>query len=301
MNFTQLNYLIAVAKYRNFTLAAKELYVTQPAITHQIRELEKELNVKLFIRNPKKVELTPEGEIFLEDAKRAVSIIEQSKQKIWQSSFSEAKTLDIAYLASSHRSYLPYVVDKFHRANPSYSVNMIRCDAAGISNAVREQKYDIYCSVTEEMMMFPELSVKTIFADYFCLITQPSHPAVSDLSIDYRKLSSEPFVLFSPEGGAYMYHQIMQTCEHLGFSPRVVKTYGFMEEVLYAVASGIGITILPYRTRGYIDNDLSYTLLDAPNISVSCCVAWHTETRNPAVRLFLEALQETRQTHPEYF
>ena len=82
MDQKQLTYFIAVAKYRNFSRAAQDFYLTQPAISHQIKMLEKELDTELFVRNTKKVTLTDSGELFLEDAKSILDAMGQAKQKL---------------------------------------------------------------------------------------------------------------------------------------------------------------------------------------------------------------------------
>ena len=70
MNTEQLRYFVSVARYRNFTETAREFYVTQPAVTHQISALEREVGARLFLRTTRNVSLTRAGELFLEDAKR---------------------------------------------------------------------------------------------------------------------------------------------------------------------------------------------------------------------------------------
>ena len=80
MDFNQLSYFIAIARYGNFTAAAKAFFVSQPCISHQIQSLEKELGVRLFIRNTRSVELTAAGEIFLEDAKKMVDLMERAEK-----------------------------------------------------------------------------------------------------------------------------------------------------------------------------------------------------------------------------
>ena len=82
MDQKQLSYFIAVAKYRNFSRAAQDFYLTQPAISHQIKMLEKELDTELFVRNTRKVTLTDSGELFLEDAKIILDAMEHAKQKV---------------------------------------------------------------------------------------------------------------------------------------------------------------------------------------------------------------------------
>ena len=74
MNTFLLNCFLAVAHTLNFARAAKQMNISQPAITNQIKMLEKELNAKLFNRSTRRVELTPEGEVFLGDAKNIVAL-----------------------------------------------------------------------------------------------------------------------------------------------------------------------------------------------------------------------------------
>lgn len=81
MNTIQLNCFLAAASTLNFARAAEQMNVSQPAITHQIKTLETELNVKLFRRSTRLVELTPEGQAFVNDAKNIVAIEEQAKMR----------------------------------------------------------------------------------------------------------------------------------------------------------------------------------------------------------------------------
>lgn len=99
MDLTQLYYFLSVSKTRNFTATATEFFVSQPCISHQIKAFEQELEVELFIRNTRSVELTVAGEIFLQDAKSVIDIMEQSKNKLKQNK-GHSMSLNIAHLAS---------------------------------------------------------------------------------------------------------------------------------------------------------------------------------------------------------
>ena len=99
MDFNQLSYFIAIARNGNFTAAAKAFFVSQPCISHQIQSLEKELGVRLFIRNTRSVELTAAGEIFLEDAKKMVDLMERAKNRLLQND-GDSMRLSVAHLAS---------------------------------------------------------------------------------------------------------------------------------------------------------------------------------------------------------
>lgn len=84
MNTEQLRYFVSVARYRNFTETAREFYVTQPAVTHQISALEREVGARLFLRTTRNVSLTRAGELFLEDAKRILDQEERALGRLRQ-------------------------------------------------------------------------------------------------------------------------------------------------------------------------------------------------------------------------
>lgn len=300
MDMKQLEYFIAIAKHRNFTAAAQEFYISQPSISHQIKGLEAELGVELLGRSTRRVELTVAGEMFLEDAKRAVDLLENAKRKLQQNKDSLLR-LHIGYLASPTKNFLPNVLNVFHEQHPDVKVQLHRRDASQLFHDAKKGVHDIYCSLTEDMKQIPGLSLKSVQADYYCLVTQKNHPALQRIAIDYSKLASEPFVCMNPARAVTMHNQILEICRQLGFSPRIVETYDAYEDVLFAVESNIGISILPYRTREYMNNNLAYTLLDASQLSINVSLAWEKDANNPAVDLFLETFHRYMREHPDVF
>ena len=114
---------------------------------------------------------------------------------------------------------------------------------------------------------------RKIHEDHYCLICRSNHPCLQSLKIDYEKIATEPFLMFEPEKAAYMSRQITQLCKDLNFTPRVVNTYPSMEEVLFAVESGLGISILPGKTRDYFSASLTYVPLDSSNTACAMGVA----------------------------
>ena len=145
MDQKQLAYFIAVAKYRNFSRAAQDFYLTQPAISHQIKMLEKELDTELFVRNTKKVTLTDSGELFLEDAKSILDAMEQAKQKL-DLAKEQPSVLRISHLSAPTHQFLPEVVNQFHIRYPHIKIKLMRQDALQISETAARQDADIYYS-----------------------------------------------------------------------------------------------------------------------------------------------------------
>lgn len=301
MDQKQLAYFVSVAKYRNFSRAAQDFYLTQPAISHQIKMLEKELETELFVRNTKKVALTDSGELFLEDAKIILDAMDQAKQKLSLAK-EHPSVLRISHLSAPTHQFLPDVVNQFHIRYPACKIKLIRQDALQISESASRQDADIYFSMLPDLQQIASLDVKKIQSDSFCLVTRKDHPALQKMILDYDKLASEPFLVFHPEHAQYMNQRIMELCVQIGFHPRITEQFDLYENLLQAVEAGTGISILPYRSRSYMHaNNLAFTLLDGSNDTLDLAIAWEHEITNPTVPLFLEVFREYMQEHPEYF
>lgn len=292
MNTSQLKYFLSAAKHLSFSETAKEFYMTQPAISHQIVELEQELGTRLFVRNSRGVQLTKAGELFLEDAKRFLDMTEQSKERLQILNTSGDNHLSIGYLASPCKYFLPNVIHQFHQQYPQVEIELVRLDALGVISSIETDRYDIYFSLMEDLKHFKDYHVRKIHQDQYCLICRVDHPCLNNFKIDYNKIATEPFLMFDPDKSAYMAHQIHQVCRDLNFTPRIVQKYPSMEEVLFAVESGLGITILPHKVMEYFKTNLVYIPLDGSNTASSMSAAWRDDGSNPAVNWFMAELNQ---------
>lgn len=301
MDIKQLVYFVAVAKYRNFSRAAEEFYLSQPAISHQIKMLERELGTELFVRNTKKVALTDSGALFLEDAKSILASVEQAKKKLMLAQ-KQPSVLRICHLAAATHFFLPDVVNQFHIQYPNIKIRLIRQDAYMILESVSRRDADIYFSIMADLMKYTFLDVEKIQSDSFCLVTRKDHPALQQPTLNFNQLAKEPFLLFYPEHARYLNKRISELCTRLGFHPKITEQFDLYENLLQAVESGTGISILPYRSRNYMHADnLEFTLLEKSSDNLELAIAWEHEVTNPAVPLFLEVFQNYMKKYPEIF
>ena len=262
MDTKQLAYFVAAAKYRNFSRAADQFYLSQPAISHQIKMLERELNTELFRRNAKKVTLTESGTIFLEYAKTILECVEQAKRKLAMAQQQDI-VLRICHLAAATHIFLPDIVNEFHIQHPNIKIRLIRQDAYTLSESVANRDADIYFSMMSDLMKYPFLQIEKIQNDTLCLVTRKDHPALQKKPLDFKQLSEEPFLVFYPNHARYLNKQIAALCTRLKFHPKVTEPYNLYENLLQAIESGTGISILPYRSRYYVQShNLAFTLLD---------------------------------------
>lgn len=292
MNTEQLNYFIITAKHLNFSAAAKELYVTQPAISHQIAALEKELNAKLFTRTTRHIQLTRSGELFLEDAKRILDMEDLSRQRIQLANTAVDTTLRIAYLLEPCRSFLPRLLQQFHRQYPHVKLQLTRMVGKMLRESVETGQYDLYFSMEKDLNISP-LSYRRLFTDQYHLICSPNHPCTGTNKIDFDKLATETFFMMTPDAGPFITREAQQILRENKITHSQIEYLSTMEEILFLVESGVGVSILPGKSQHFYQSSLVYIPLEGPHTSISFGTCWHPENDNPAIQWLLELL-ETR-------
>ncbi len=292
MNHDQLYTFIIAAKHLNFSETARELYITQPAVSHQITTLENELGATLFNRNTRNISLTKSGELFLDDAKRILDMEEVAKDHLHLAEENPELTLRIAYLLAPCHAFLPSLIRKFRRQYPQADLEIHRMDAYDISAALAEKEYDLYFSLTRDLESQPEYSHRKIFNDTFCLICPDDHPCATTGRIDFDKLASEPLLTIAPDVGPYMAKQIQRICRSRNYFPHTVQVLDSMEEILFEVESGLGVTILPAINQTSYPSSLTYIPLDGIYTQLSISAAWLHTSENPAVTWFLKCMEQ---------
>ncbi|MCD7980888.1 MAG: LysR family transcriptional regulator [Clostridiales bacterium] len=292
MTYEQLEFFVITAKHLNFSEAAKELYITQPAISHQISALERELGTRLFTRSTRRVRLTKSGELFLEDTKRMLSMMESARERIHLADDSSELALRIAYLLTPCQSFLPAFIRQFHNRYPQVNIILTRMDAHDISDALPQEKYDLFFSVSRDFDTQNEYASRTLFTDPLCLICADGHPCATASRIDFDKIASETFFLLDPGIGPFMTKQALQVCRAHNFQPHAIKYLNSMDEILFSAESGLGVTILPSKNQAFYPSSLVYLPLDGPHAQITVGVAWLQSSENPAVSWFLQLLDE---------
>lgn len=301
MTTEQLNLFLIAAKHLNFSATAKELYLTQPAVSHQIATLEKELGTRLFQRSTRKIRLTHSGELFLEDAKRILDLEDAAKERIRLSDGSDELTLSICYLLGPCHVFLPKICVKMREQYPQVRLKLVRMDSSNLDASMNKKSFDIYFTGSKDLLKHPEYAKKEIQDDVLCLVIPVNHPASSRTKIDYTKLSSEQFFMMGPENALAMHQQIVQVCYSIGFIPQRVSYFPSMEEVLFQVESGLGVSILPMRSLRNSTDAVVYIPLPGNLSKMKLGVSWLMNSDNAAINWMLEILEQSMKSNPEWF
>lgn len=301
MNTEQLRYFLSVADHCNFTEAAREHYVTQPAITHQISALERELGVKLFLRTTRSVKLTAAGELFLEDANIMLEQQERAISRLRQLETTGDRKLTIGYLSSATRHFLPELIRAYRQQYPQVQLELMCNVASGLQMGGEQCTYDILFSVLSDMDGWEGYMHQKLSSDHYCMVCPRQHPCLEHSALDVGSLSKETFVCLAKSAAGYMYKQFYQICRAMNFTPISVVEYPTMEEVLFSVETGQGIAFLPYHIHNYIQSDLVYIPLNGAVPSIDLGVAWRHPSDNPAVEWFMDMVRRKLIQDPGFF
>ncbi len=238
----QLRYFSAVAQRLNFTRAAEDLVIAQPALSQAIRQLERELGVMLFERNSRGVRLTAPGEVLLRGAARTLHELEVAVDEV--RSFAGQVTGRVRLGAwQSMEVRLPDLLAAFRREYPAVDVAVNELVSDVMLEAIRAGTLDAALVVHREHVAMSGLASEPFITEPYDLAVAETHALAHRKAVRLDELAEEPFVMHRP--GSAVRDQILRACAEAGIRPRIALETGEMSAARAFVAAGLGITILP--------------------------------------------------------
>ncbi len=240
MNFNQLRIFYSVAKNSSVTLAAKELFLTQPAVSIQIHLLEEDHSVKLFDRSGKGITITEEGRLLLSYAERIFNLSDEMEEALRQMKSLDKGRLKIGSSRTIGSYYLPQLFEIFKLKYPHIEIQM------DISNSSR---------VIEEILSFQNdigfigidyfhknLVLKPFIKERLVLITPPDHELTHKKVISFKDLNGQKIIM--REKGSGTMELIKQELTKNKVSVETVMELGSNEAIKRTVEAGLGVSII---------------------------------------------------------
>jgi len=295
MNLNQLRYFVTVAETESFTKAAVAHYISQTAITQQIRSLEEGVGAKLVNRDSRPISLTPAGRVFLKEARE---ILERMDTALWRTR--EASTglegsLRIGYTKGYEHSDLSMHLRSFHREYPNVLLSCYRCDTDMLAAGLINGEYDIIFTWDSTNIRQEENLELRLFENVPLRVAlYANHPLARRKELSRRDLRQENILFMSPSGtgdsfGDAYYIQLYQQA---GYQPKILLRSSDMESILMMVAAEEGISIVPEYTHPWdvgMDNVIFVPLVGEGETE-EILVAWRKNDDNPALEHFVEKL-----------
>lgn len=295
VDLRHLRYFVAVAEEGHVTRAAERLGIQQPPLSQQIKALEAELEVQLFRRKPRGVELTEAGESLLADARRILGEVEGALTKARRTARGEQGRVAVGFTASApFHPFVTRVIRDFRAAHPLVAITLEESGTAELVAGLRSERLDV-------------AFVRSAVADaegiaFYDLLEEPmvaALPARHRLASGAHKrlalaaLAGESFVLYRRAAGPGLYDAIVGACQAAGFTPRVEQEAPRITATLNLVAAGLGVTLVPQSLSGLQAEAIAYRpLTGRPRLVAPLRLACRTVDHAAAARRFVTLVRK---------
>ena len=241
LDYKQLLAFVNVVEGGSFTHAAKALFMTQPAISWQIKSLEQELELQLLERKERQVTLTEAGRLFYTHARRIVRQYEQAIDEMEQFKSLEKGRLLIGASTIPGEYILPALIGGFKSNFPGAHIAMQIADTGAIAEMLLND--EIHLGITGAKVKEPKLAWKPFMKDELVLIAAPGHPLAQNKLITLKELKEQEFIVREKTSGTWMV--IRDQLKENGFSSdelQVLMEIGSTRAVITAVEAGLGLS-----------------------------------------------------------
>ncbi|MDD5383588.1 MAG: HTH-type transcriptional regulator CysB [Gallionella sp.] len=243
MNLQQLRYINEIVR-RGLKIsdAADALYTSQPNISKQIKQLEQELGIDIFVRNGKRVvAITEPGQAILDIARRMLHDAENLRQVGQEFHTQDSGHLTIATTHTQARYILPPVVKQFIRRYPKVKLGLHQGNPTQIAEQVLNGEADIAIA-TESLSLYDDLVTLPCYEWHHCVVVPPKHPLLDEKKLTLAKIAQYPIITydfaFSGRG------KINEAFEKAGIEPNIALTAIDADVIKTYVELGLGIGIL---------------------------------------------------------
>lgn len=281
-----LRYFLAVAEDLHFRKAAERLYISQPGLSRQIKQMEDDLGIQLFERHNRKVKLTHVGEYLKFEITKNLKNLSQiiNHAKLLQNG--KVGSLTIGYVGSAIEKIIPELLLKFEERSPNIIFVLKEMDNQKQVENLLTQNIDIGFVRLDRVPI--GLSIRPILIETFCLVLPKDHPIDSSNFKSLSQFKDEFFILFDPEFSPAYYEKVMRIFDDNGFTPKVSHSTIHANSIFKLIENNFGLSIVPKSLQmPYYENVKFIELLDIPQ-RTTLSVVWYRNNTNPSLDDFLK-------------
>lgn len=291
MELRHLRYFVMLADELHFGRAAGRLHIAQPALSAQIRQLEDEIQVRLFHRTKRHVELTEAGAAFLPEARRILTDTERAVYAARRASRGEIGRLSVGFMPWVDFTSLPQTVRVFGVRHPDVDLELHSLPTSEQVPALLDGRIDV--SFLRPPVEDAALLTETILSEPILAIFSKGHRLEAYRRVPLRALHGEPFILFPRHRAPALYDLLARLCHDAGFTLRVKYEADQPHAVLSFVAAGVGISLVPASLQAVRRPGVVYRPLSPSGPRLDLVIAWRRDNQSPVLAEFLRVVRET--------
>ena len=285
MELRSLRYFAVLAEELHFGRAARRLAITQPPLSIAIRNLENELDVRLLVRDRRRVALTEPGRAFLDQARVVLARASDAVETARAASRGEAGRLAIGFMSASIYTVLPLALREFASSHPGVRLELRELPLPQQFAAL--EKGDIHVGFIRPQPMEAEFSSAILLQEPLVAALPSGHSLTRNRRVRALALAREPFVMFQRSPGLVLHDIVLKFCLQQGFSPDVVQEASQTHAVIGLVSAGIGVALVPSSAQEIRLRGVELRPLAERSPQVGTALAWRSDNDSPALRAFI--------------
>lgn len=269
MTLQQLQYFRVLAKVQHYTKAAEILLISQPSLSYSIAELEKELNISLFLRQGKKIKLSFYGELFLSYVEKSLDFLDEGKKMLKVYADPAQGRINLGYLYSLSSFLIPKIIENFYKdkSNQAITFNFVQNLNNMLIDDLKNGKVDLAFCVNPPK----DAACIPIMEQELYLIVPKNHHFAGRKEICLLEAKNEPFVLVNKNSG--LRGMIEDTFQEIRIKPKIVFEAEECNAVMTFVSLNFGVSIIP-KVPALSNIDVAVLKIIDPPCARTIYMAW---------------------------
>ncbi|HEX5380795.1 DNA-binding transcriptional regulator HcaR [Acinetobacter tibetensis] len=288
MELRHLRYFITVAEELNFSKAALKLYTAQPSLSQQIKDLEEDVGVQLLYRTKRKVELTEEGAVFLEQARLTLAQADKAVAMARQVAQAKQQMLRIGFVPVAEMKIFPYVLPNLRVQNPDLKIELLSMNNTEQMRLLKKGELDI--TFTRHNFHSDEIESQFVLREPLIFLLPKDHPLAKYERIPIKALNGIDFIIPAVEQSQTLHQTILEFAKANNIEFNIVQKADNILFNINSIGMGLGCTILPGYVAPLTMNNTVIRPLEVELPYLDLYVSYRKNNTSLAVNKFLELL-----------
>lgn len=294
MDINRLNEFITLATHLNYSKAANQLYLTQPALSRHIHDLEQTLGAKLFVRDTHNVYLTSVGKLFFNEAQEIVAHYERALELVREAASTTTGEVKLGFLGAAVQPFLAQFYNMFLKKHPQIKLTLYANDLDPLIQLLNNNELDCAFVSHVNHTFFSSLASETLLYDRMGIVAHPDHPYAKKDGIYFKELDGMPIISFSKITSPITYDHHKSLFRKMGIDYNICREVPNIETGLFFVSLNDGFFILPDHLQYMLNGMVFVPILDE-SCSVDLNLIWKKENMNPSLPVFQKELSDFLQ------
>ncbi|WP_462251008.1 LysR family transcriptional regulator [Ekhidna sp.] len=275
MELRHIKYFLTLSEELHFRRAAEKLFIAQPALTRQIKDLEEQLGTILFKRDKRNVSLTPAGRFLQQEGYQLLKRVDMIKTSIADIGSTLSGVVNIGCIGSAMTQILPNLIDQMNVQFPKVKTNIIETTTTDLLNQLQDGQIDILIGRPHKEVS--SIHSERIYRDTTVLVCASKSKWNLSKSTEISELKDIPFIIYPRSAGSYFRDQLVSICGKYDFHPHIKHESINAYSILKLVEKDIGISVIPKSIMEGYNLAVNYFELKELSIPLEMVMSYRTD------------------------